>query len=321
MMVIQYEDDSLRIVVSTANLIGSDWENRTQGLWVSPRCPKLSNQGDDDGDSPTGFKKSLLRYLKFYELTPLKQYIDAVKACDFSQVKAFFVSSVPNSHKGPDLNAWGHKQVGVILRKYTPADASAWPLVCQSSSIGSLGLSEGTWLRGDFGQSLMATAKFGTFKAPLLVIYPSKQNVFRSYDGVFGGGCLPYTRKTHEKQPWLRDFLHTWKADGCFRSKAMPHIKTYTRISPDNKRASYFLLSSANLSKAAWGTTNKAGDSLQIQSYEAGVLLLPKFVTGKDYFEIGSELKLPYDIPLQKYPDDHTCWFMEYLKEAMAGLG
>ena len=37
MMVFVYEDLSVRVVVSTANLVSSDWENRTQGLWVSPR--------------------------------------------------------------------------------------------------------------------------------------------------------------------------------------------------------------------------------------------------------------------------------------------
>ena len=29
-MVFVYEDESVRVVVHTANLVGSDWENRTQ---------------------------------------------------------------------------------------------------------------------------------------------------------------------------------------------------------------------------------------------------------------------------------------------------
>ena len=52
-MLLIYEDNSLRTVVSTANLVPSDWENRTQGLWVSPKCPP------GDGDSVTGFKVNL----------------------------------------------------------------------------------------------------------------------------------------------------------------------------------------------------------------------------------------------------------------------
>ena len=37
-----------------------------------------------------------------------------------------------------------------------------------------------------------------------------------------------------------------------------------------------FLLFSANLSKAAWGTLEKNGQQLMIRSYEIGVLFLPK---------------------------------------------
>ena len=52
-MVLVYSDDSVRIVVSTANLVPSDWENRTQGLWVSPKCP-ASPEGQTPKDSVTG---------------------------------------------------------------------------------------------------------------------------------------------------------------------------------------------------------------------------------------------------------------------------
>lgn len=55
--------------------------------------------------------------------------------------------------------------------------------------------------------------------------------------------------------------------------KAMPHIKSYTRLSPDLKRMAWFVLTSANLSKAAWGTQNN-----YIASYEAGILFLPTFI-------------------------------------------
>lgn len=56
----------------------------------------------------------------------------------------------------------------------------------------------------------------------------------------------------------------------------MPHIKSYTRYSPDMKRIPWFVLTSANLSKAAWGTVGK--DSHYIMNYEGGVIFIPKFV-------------------------------------------
>lgn len=54
----------------------------------------------------------------------------------------------------------------------------------------------------------------------------------------------------------------------------MPHIKTYCRLSPCRKYLSWFLLTSANLSKAAWGMETKKRE-LRILNYEVGVLFVP----------------------------------------------
>ena len=79
------------------------------------------------------------------------------------------------------------------------------------------------------------------------------------------------------------------------------------KASKTRPTASYFLLTSANLSKAAWGSLNKSEDKLWIQSYEAGVLLLPRFTHGLAHQKYAvtaesatkpAELVLPYDLPL-----------------------
>jgi hypothetical protein len=57
------------------------------------------------------------------------------------------------------------------------------------------------------------------------LVYPTKRDVLQSHDSLLGGGCLPYARKTHEKQVWLEKFLCSWKAEETNRNKAMPHIK------------------------------------------------------------------------------------------------
>ena len=148
------------------------------------------------------------------------------------------------------------------------------------------------------------------------VVFPSRRNVNNSLDGVIGGGCLPYRRQTHEKQPWLRDYLFQWKCDKYNRTKAVPHIKTYAQVSEDQK-AAFVLLTSANLSKAAWGKLNKAGDKLHIMSYEAGVMLLPKFLLENcDHFDLSQDgLILPFDHPLTPYEDSDDPFFMDYLEE------
>ena len=51
MMLLTYEDGGLRVVVHTANLVPGDWENRTQGLWVSDKCPKMTDSDKNKGDS------------------------------------------------------------------------------------------------------------------------------------------------------------------------------------------------------------------------------------------------------------------------------
>lgn len=66
-----------------------------------------------------------------------------------------------------------------------------------------------------------------------------------------------------------------WKASKINRDRAMPHIKSYTRISRDFKKIPWFVLTSANLSKAAWGTFRQSN---YIMNYEAGVVFIPKFI-------------------------------------------
>lgn len=57
----------------------------------------------------------------------------------------------------------------------------------------------------------------------------------------------------------------------------MPHIKTYTRVfaGPKRNRIAWYLLTSANLSRAAWGEYQKNRTQLHIKSYELGVLICP----------------------------------------------
>ena len=62
---------------------------------------------------------------------------------------------------------------------------------------------------------------------------------------------------------------------------------------------------------------NKAGDSLLIMSYEAGVLLLPKFVKSNDEFFDVTEMNLPFDLPLTPYGTTEGPWFMDYLRDAL----
>ena len=174
LMILNYIDGSIRIVVSTANLVPSDWENRTQGLWVSPKCP-----GNDPRDSVTGFKTSLLRYLASYHVSQLHPYIESIKEANFSSINAFFIASSPGSFEGSSLCHYGHMAAGSILRKHMKQ--VRWPLIMQCSSIGSLGQTPNAWCTGELADSL------GPGNSEVKVVYPSKKNVFQSLDGILGG--------------------------------------------------------------------------------------------------------------------------------------
>ncbi|XP_052743540.1 probable tyrosyl-DNA phosphodiesterase isoform X3 [Bicyclus anynana] len=262
LMLLCYEDGSLRVVVSTANLYHDDWDNRTQGV--------------------------------------------------------FLVASVPGSHR--DLE-WGLARVGALLRQHCavpPAAGRAWPLVAQASSLGSYGPDPKLWLCGEFLQQFSASAGTPPPLAPpppLQLLYPSLQNVQRSHDGLLGGGCLPYARAAHDKQRWLLDYLYQWRAEATGRSRAMPHIKSYVRAR--DSRAAFYLLTSANVSKAAWGARTKRDNALRLLSYEAGVLLLPRVTINEDFFSLeegaAQRLVIPYDLPPTKYSPDMTPWLSDAL--------
>lgn len=316
MMLLCYEDGSIRVVISTANLYYDDWENRTQGLWFSPICPELPAESmPHDGESRTMFKRSLLRYLNNYHLPCLAYYVERVKRCDFSHINVFLVASVPGSHLDTD---WGMLRVGTLLRKHCGNCPKA-PLIAQASSIGSYGKEPKLWLTGDFLYNFTKCNNMPqvlTAPPELKIIYPSLENVRQSHDDLLGGGCLPYAADAHAKQPWLNSFLYQWQAKHTARNRAMPHIKSYTRV--HNGQAAYYILTSANISKAAWGQVNKGNGALRLMSYEAGVLFLPKFVIKEEFFPLEpgakNRLVIPYDLPPVKYTADMSAWVSDYLR-------
>ncbi|KAH9631809.1 hypothetical protein HF086_005812 [Spodoptera exigua] len=180
-------------------------------LWFSPSCPELpADSMPHEGESPTMFKKSLLRYLNNYHLPNLAFYVDRVKRCNFSHINVFLVASVPGSHFDLD---WGMTRVGSLLRQHCcipPEETKNWPLIAQASSIGSYGKEPKLWLTGDFLHNftkIKNQSQLLSTPPELKIVYPSLENVRQSHDNLLGGGCLPYAGDAHAKQPWLNSFL------------------------------------------------------------------------------------------------------------------
>lgn len=211
MMLLGYTDGSMRVVISTANLYEDDWHNRTQGLWISPKLPAIPDSSDTAfGESPTNFREDLLKYLMAYNNPKIQNWITRVRKSNFSEVNVFLVASVPGGHRStPKGPMWGHPRVGHLLAQHSSRVEESCPIVGQSSSIGSLGVSVGAWVLGEWGINFRKdSAPAGLRRMPhFRMIYPSFTNVKNSHDDLLGGGCLPYQRNTNDKQPWLKNHL------------------------------------------------------------------------------------------------------------------
>uniref|UniRef100_A0A2K5RB53 Tyrosyl-DNA phosphodiesterase 1 n=1 Tax=Cebus imitator TaxID=2715852 RepID=A0A2K5RB53_CEBIM len=288
MMLLLYEE-GLRVVIHTSNLIHADWHQKTQGIWLSPLYPQIVDGTHKSGESTTHFKADLISYLMAYNAPSLKEWIDVIHKHDLSETNVYLIGSTPGRFQGSQKDNWGHFRLRKLLKDHASSipNTESWPVVGQFSSIGSLGADESKWLCSEFKESMLTLGKEsktpGKSSVPLYLIYPSVENVRTSLEGYPAGGSLPYSIQTAEKQNWLHSYFHKWSAETSGRSNAMPHIKTYMRPSPDFSKIAWFLITSANLSKAAWGALEKNGTQLMIRSYELGVLFLPSAFIGHGY--------------------------------------
>ncbi|XP_076054925.1 tyrosyl-DNA phosphodiesterase 1-like [Oratosquilla oratoria] len=317
MMIFLYTS-GIRVVIHTANLVEDDWYEKTQGYWVSPVFPPLGNGKSSllEGESPTQFKQSLVNYLLAYKVSALGRWANIVKGYDFSSCNVMLIASVPGYHTGETMHKWGHMKARRAIKSHAGSCKNSLPIVMQCSSIGSLGKDAKSWLSSELGISLAPTFEKTASQPKVDIVYPSEEEVRTSSQGYLGGSCLPFNMATYAKQMWMDQHFHLWRSEGRKRSKSMPHIKTYTRpASPDYSSVLYFMLTSANISKAAWGQLQKQNTQLFIRSYEVGVLFLPKFIIKESEFKVTYTrekncLCFPYDMPPTSYPSGTRPWLM-----------
>lgn len=329
MMLLLYES-GLRIVISTANLVPKDWNQKSQGFYMSPIFPIRSKTLNKDHN----LKLDLISYISSYKKKELDQWVKIIEESDMSCAGNIrLVGSIPGRHSGASLSSWGHMRLRSLLKKEVKPLTFDWPVIGQFSSIGSLGADESKWLCNEWLSSLSScgsTQGLSSLRSssPLKLIFPTVENVRCSLEGYAAGSSLPYSYKNALKQSWLLPYLYQWKADHVGRSFASPHIKSYTRISPgpSNIQAAWFLLTSANLSKAAWGALEKKETQLSIRSYELGVLFFPlssepshhHHVNQQNdcgsFFAVNSDSEtfnnffFPFSLPLTPYASSDSPW-------------
>ncbi|KZM21013.1 uncharacterized protein EKO05_0011124 [Ascochyta rabiei] len=309
MLVLFRHDDCAQIVVHTANMIPKDWTNMTQAVWRSPiLLPSTATatavpSGPHAIGSGHRFQVDLLRYLGNYEKR-LRRLSDQLVVYDFSSIKAAFLGSTPSRQVVSKTNPTQQTSFGWLglqeILSNVPITAqknltTSPHIVLQVSSIATLGGAP-TWL--SHFQSVLARSHsprqiLPRTKPRFNIIFPTPEEVRTSLDGYESGGSIHTKVQSAQQQKQLQ-YLHPllchWKHPAshtsssaaastrreAHRGSAAPHIKTYIRFSDTaHKTINWALLTSANLSKQAWGdVTNKQGE-VRIQSYETGVLVWP----------------------------------------------
>lgn len=292
--------EGVRIIVHTANLIYVDWNNKSQGLWMQD----FPWKNQDCLNKGSGFETDLIDYLgalkwpefsvKLPEVGNISFSSSFFKRFDYSSATVRLIGSVPGYHSGSNIKKWGHMKLRSILQDCVfDKEFQKSPLIYQFSSLGSL---DEKWMAE---LALSMSSGVSDDKKPLglgepLIIWPTVEDIRCSLEGYAAGGCVPGPQKNVEK-PFLKKYWAKWKATHTGRCRAMPHIKTFTRYNGQN--LAWFLLTSANLSKAAWGALQKNNTQLMIRSYELGVLFLPSSTNHAHAFSCtrnGSPLKNIY---------------------------
>ncbi|KAK0129089.1 hypothetical protein ONS95_001028 [Cadophora gregata] len=330
-------------------MIPFDWTNMAQAAWISPMLPLLSATGMTEAAEPgtigsgSRFKIDFLNYLKAYDNNPkreiCKPLVNILIKHDFSTIRGALLGSVPGRHhieKDSDTS-WGWEALKNVLSA-VPVKSSDGEIVIQISSIATL--SE-KWIEKTLFKAMGTSKNFPNSKSKFKVIFPTADEIRRSLNGYDSGSAI-HTKIQSAAQAkqvkYLKPILCHWAGDAderasgseqvsdAGRKRAAPHIKTFIRFA-DAKKVSidWMLVTSANLSKQAWGEASNAGGDVRICSYELGVMvwpelfgeeatMIPTFKTdmpspnsGKPG-EVVIGARMPYDLPLVPYGKDDMPW-------------
>jgi tyrosyl-DNA phosphodiesterase-1 len=313
MLVLFRHDDHAQIIIHTANMIPKDWTNMTQAVWQSPLLPLSTGAAVLSEANPIGsgnrFRTDIIRYLHSYEKR-LQKLTDQLALYDFSGIRAAFLGSAPsreiigaaNPSSQTSFGWLGLQQIlGRVPSKSQKALKKPPHVVLQVSSIATLGAAP-TWLsqmQSVLARSYTSQQTLSMLTPKFNIIFPTAEEVRTSLDGYASGGSIHTKVQSAQQQKQLQ-YLHPllchWKSQRssalqlpaevrrqAHRGPAAPHIKTYVRFSDmTHKTIDWALVTSANLSKQAWGDAVNKDGVVRIQSYETGVLVWPELFASPD---------------------------------------
>ncbi|KAH9588999.1 Tyrosyl-DNA phosphodiesterase I [Trypanosoma melophagium] len=285
--------NGIRVAVFTANFIENDWTQKTQGIYVQD-FPKRSNIGkvneenyiplNTRGNRGDRFKNELHRYLNNYGVfsslgdengiphTLLNEF-------DFSNACVELISSVPGYHRGSDAYLFGMGRIENLLGSLymgSNDNLETSVLTWQFSSQGKLTDAFLLKMENAMLSDMKNKGISEQFRPIVQVVYPTESEVRDSLEGWLGGLSLPLRLACCH--PYINKRLYRWgfsvkdmSERKVMREQSVPHIKTYMRLTEKKNALKWAILTSANLSRAAWGEWQKNETQLAIRSYEIGV--------------------------------------------------
>jgi tyrosyl-DNA phosphodiesterase-1 len=275
---------TLRVVVSTANAT-DDYSRRSNQVWMQDfvRCDARTrtSKGLD-------FLEQLARYLA---AVGLRDWVSVVSAHNFDAVQAHLVCSMPGVFTGHEMARYGHLRMRALLSRLQPMPA-AFRRPSLMAQFSSLGRTSDAWLFDQWMTSMMPpTAVAGVAQSAarqtkqtraalserLFLVWPTVAFVRDCFFGYAVGLSLCGQRASFELD-CIRSRLFKFRPQHESRRDITPHMKSYAVFDASAQGAAvplaYYLMTSANLSKQAWGELQKDESQFVLKNFELGVVLL-----------------------------------------------
>ena len=260
--------DGLRFIHTTANFLSCDAHYKNQSMFVQdfPVKQRPQQQWDSEWWLHDDFERALCDYFQSYAAIGL-DLLSALRQFDYRAARCILIPSAPGTYTGQTMSRWGHMKVRAVLQRELThsADLAAQPITAQFSSLGSCSTKWMSELRHSLGAS---GGSLQSSPPPIRLVWPTLTDVRDSVEGWMAGGSICCDKRNLNDT--VRPLLHRWDGSLSGRHQAAPHIKSYCRA--NGQRAAYVIVTSANMSAAAWGTLQKNDTQLAVRHYEIGLL-------------------------------------------------
>jgi hypothetical protein len=182
-----YFENSLRVVVTTANLTKDDWKQKLQGTWVQEFPKKKQKIAAND------FEQTLVDYLRKLQMFE-EAYL--VKEFDFSSASVILVTSCPGYFSKTQLNKYGHMKIRKELSQLQYSGNYS-PPHCLFSSLGTI---NEAYITEEIKTSFSIPQKKKTLKSRdedsrVAIIWPTVKEVNESNLGIQGADHYCAERK------------------------------------------------------------------------------------------------------------------------------